>query len=472
MTTQASSLCLPRWSTTPPSGSRSIGVEAAAASALLGTKYIPWQTHLAAGAGTLTDRGRFRYRRVVVIVPRRAGKTAVVLSYALAAGRRRAMNKAFYASHRRETASAMWRDEWFPAIERSPLFPRYVGLRRANGSEMIHWKHNRSILRLLPPDGDAMRSFASNLAIVDEAREFTLLQGEDFEAAAFPTQATGHGGQFWIVSNAGDMSAEWLRKWRDIGRASTEDPDSQIFYVEYGAPDGADLDDVASWSMWNPGLGYHVELEALIADRESMPPDRFAAEYLGVWPEALVDHELVDAFAATIDANAAPANPIVIGLELSIDRKRFVIVVAGTDHTRTGRDCVIEIVEDREHGTWVVPRVAELVRAHRAAAVVWDAAGPVASLAPDLLDLAANCQPLQTRAVTSGAGAMHDATLAGEVWHRDDPKLAAAVAKARQRGALGAWLYDRREIDALPWLAASMARWIWSDSSRAAPTIT
>jgi len=74
--------------------------------------------------------------------------------------------------------------------------------------------------------------------------------------------------------------------------------------------------------------------------------------------------------------------------------------------------------------------------------------------------------------VTAGAGAILDATLAGEVWHRADPALELAVAKARRRGALGAWLWDRREPAALPWLAASMARWIWSDSSRSAPTIT
>jgi hypothetical protein len=467
--TQASSLCLPRWSTTPPSGSHTIGGESAAACALLGHRFIPWQTHLADLAGTLTDRGRFRYRRVVVIVPRRAGKTWVILGHALAVSRRRAMARAFYASHRRETAAAMWRDDWFPTIERSPFHPRYVHLRRSNGSESIQWKHNRSIVRLLPPDGDAMRSFASDLAFVDEAREFTLLQGEDFESAAFPTQATGGGGQFWIVSNSGDMRAEWLRKWRDLGRASIDNPDSQIAYVEYAAPDGADLEDEATWWAAHPGLGYHVDVDALRADRETMPPDRFAAEYLGVWPEAMVDHALLDAFTATTDPTAELADPIVIGLELSLDRDRFVIVAAGGRDTR---GATIEIIEDREHGPWVVPRVAELAHRHHAAAVVWDAGGPVGALAPDLFDLPANCQALQTRAITAGAGAMHDATLARRVWHRDDPVLLEACTKARRRGALGAWLWDRREPLALPWLAASMARWIWSDQNRAAPTIS
>jgi hypothetical protein len=462
--------CLPLWATTTPPSRTSIGPDAAAAAMVLGRRFIPWQHHLADLAGTLTPAGRFRYRRVVAIVPRRAGKTFVILAYALAVARRRAMARTFYASHRRETAAAMWRDDWFPRLEQSKLYPRYIGIRRSNGSEAITWRHNRSIIRILPPDGDAMRSFASDLAFVDEAREFSLLQGEDFEAAAFPTQATGHGGQFWIVSNAGDMSAAWLRKWRDIGRASVDDPDSQVCYVEYGAPDGADLDDETLWPAWHPGLGYHVDLDALRADRESMPPDRFAAEYLGVWPEAMVDNTLVDAFAATVDPAAALVSPIVLGLELSIDRDRFVIVAAGTDPA--GRGCVLEVLEDRPHGPWVVGRVGQLAREHRVAAVVWDAAGPVGALAPDLLDLAANCLPQQTRAVTSGAGALYDATLAGLVWHRGDPVLIEACRKARRRGALGAWLWDRREASALPWLAGSLARWTWSDQNRAAPTIS
>jgi len=435
---------------------------------MLARPLIPWQTEVAAVAGTLTDRGRFRYRRVVVIVPRRAGKTLLILAYAMALTRRRTMARAFYASHRRETAAAMWRDDWFPRLEASALHPAHLHLRRSNGSESIQWRGNGSIIRLLPPDGDAMRSFASDLAVVDEAREFTLLQGEDFEAAAFPTQATGRGGQFWIVSNAGDMSAAWLRKWRDIGRASIADPESRTCYVEYAAPEGADLDDESTWQAAHPGLGYHVDIDALRADRESMPPDRFAAEYLGVWPEAMVDHVLLDAFTEGTDPAVVVADPIVLGLELSLDRDRFVIVAAGG---RGPGGCVLEVVEDRPHGTWVVPRVAELARQHHAAAVVWDAAGPVGALAPDLFDLAANCQALQTRAVTAGAGALHDAVLARTVFHRGDPVLLEACAKARRRGALGAWLWDRREPAALPWLAASLARWVWSDQNRTAPSI-
>ena len=259
--------CSPRYATTAPPASSSLGAEAADYADVVGSPVHPLaDPRRRARRHPRPTAGRFRYRRVVVIVPRRAGKTLLVLAYALAVTRRRNMARAFYASHRRETAAAMWRDDWFPRLERSHLHPRYVGLRRSNGSESIQWIRNRSIIRLLPPDGDAMRSFASDLAFVDEAREFSLIAGEDFEAAAFPTQATGHGGQFWIVSNAGDMTAGWLRKWRDIGRASIDDPDSQTCYIEYGADDGADLDDEGTWWTAHPGLGYHV------ADRSARAP--------------------------------------------------------------------------------------------------------------------------------------------------------------------------------------------------------
>jgi phage terminase large subunit-like protein len=440
----------------------------AAAARLLGRRLTPWQRRAADLYGTLTPDGRrLYYRRCPLIVPRRAGKTLLILAFAIALMRRRSMTRAFYASHRRETAAAMWRDDWFPMIEHSPLHPRYVSVRRSNGSEAVTFRHNLSTLRLLPPDGDVMRSFRSDLAFVDEAREFTAEQGAEFEAAAFPTQATGLGGQFWPVSNAG--AGAWLRRWRDLGRASVADPTSQIAYLEYGAPDGADPHLEATWWAAHPGLGYHVNLDAVRADHETMSPDDFAAEYLGIWPEALVDSELVAGWAAGIDQAAAPADPVVLALEVSTDRTRAVIVAAGDNGD--GR-AAVELLEARPHdAVAVVARLAELVARHYPAALVWDAAGPVGALAHDLADLSVNLRPLNTRDVMAAAGAAHDAAVAGRIAHRDDPALSEAVTAARQRPAGGAWLYDRRAVESLPWIAATLARWQWSDGRIRPPNV-
>jgi hypothetical protein len=281
-----------------------------------------------------------------------------------------------------------------------------------------------------------------------------------------PTQATGLGGQFWVGSNAG--AGAWLTRWRDLGRASIVNLASSIAYLEYGAPPGADPHDEATWIAAHPGIGHHVSLETLRADHEVMDPDTFAAEYLGIWPETLTDAALVAGWSAGIDPAAAPANPVILAVEISIDRTRAVIVAAGDNPD--GR-VALELIEDRPHGPWLVPRLAELCRDQYPAALVWDAGGPVGALAHDLADLPVNLKPLTTRDVTAAAGAAHDATLAGRLAHRDDPKMAEAVTKARQRPAAGAWLYDRRAVDSLPWIAATLARWHWSDGRIRPPNV-
>jgi len=415
----------------------------------------------------------------VAIVPRRAGKTVLLFAEGLDAGRSHRGRKAFYASHRRETAAAMWRDDWFPWIEDSPL-RRYLTVRRANGSESFRWKGHGSTLRLLPPDGNAMRSFAANLAMIDEAREFTVDQGEDLEAGVFPTMATGAGGQTWITSSAGDASSLWLARWRDIGRAAVAaDTGRGTCYVEYGAPcdqdgkllEAVDLDDEATWWAAHPGLGHHVLLDALRADHDVMRPDTFAMEYLGVWPDTRLDQRLVDAWAATVDPTATLTGWPTFAVETSVDRERTVIVAAG--YTPAGA-VTVEVVEDRPHGPWVTDRLVELVNAHHPLGVVWDAGGPVAALRRDLDELPAPPAPLNTRDVAAACGALHDRVVAGRdrFVHRDDGRLTTAVAAAREVRAGGSWLWDRREADVLPLLAAALAAWVLVDGTRTPPTIT
>jgi hypothetical protein len=467
-TSAPSTTCSPAWATRRRPERPTVGAGVARVAALLGRPLIPWQRDLADVAGEVDpDTGRFAYQRVVMIVPRRAGKSVLQLAEGLDVGRRQRHARSFYASHRRETAAAMWRDDWFPWLEESPL-ARHLAMRRANGSESITWRHARSTFRLLPPDGAAMRSFSSHLALIDEGREFSAEQGEAIEGGVFPTQATiATGGQTWIASSAGDLDAQWLARWRDLGRtAVAEDRPDRICYLEFAAPAGADPDDPDTWRAAHPGLGHHVLIDALAADHEVMSPDTFAAEYLGWWPEARIDHALVDAWATASNPRAAISGPPVFGIDTTVDRDRTVIVAAGPG--AAGGWCV-ELVEDRAHGPWVLDRLAELVDRWSPLALVWDAGGPVGALAPGLGQLATRPTPLTTREVTAAAGAAHDGILAGHWTHREDPALTEAVARARRRDAGGSWLWDRRQPEVIPLIAATLAAWVAADPTRAAP---
>jgi hypothetical protein len=464
----SSPACSPTWATPRRPDRPTVGAGVARVAHLLGRPLAPWQRDWVDVAGEVLPDGRLAYSRVIGIVPRRAGKTIVALAEGLDAGRRARRRRAFYASHRRETAAALWRDDWFPITEESPL-ARHMQLRRANGSEAFTWAATGSTLRLLPPDGDAMRSLAANLAMVDEGREFTAGQGEAIEAGALPTLATGAGGQFWVMSSSGDASSEWLIRWRDIGRGAVDaDRDRGICYLEYAAPAGADPDDEATWWAAHPGLGHHVLLDALRADHELMAPDVFAMEYLGIWPETRIDRELVDAWALAADPTSTLVGWPVFAVETSVERDRTVIVAAG--RTATGA-VTVELVEDRPHGPWLDARLAHLVDTHRPLAVTWDAAGPVAASRVMLEELAAPPAPLNTRDVAAASGSWKDRVLARGVTHRDDDRLTTAVAAARQRNVGGAWLYDRRATESLPMVAAVLAVWTLLDGTRAPPTI-
>jgi len=419
---------------------------------LLGRPLAPWQ-RLVAQVATERDpaTGRAAYPKVVLVVPRRAGKTHLLLCMGLAAGLTPGV-RSFYMSHRRETAATLWRDEWVPNLERSPLRP-HVTLRRSNGSESITLPSTGSTLRLLPPKGDAARSFRSDLAMIDEAREFGLDQGKELEAGIFPTQATGNGGQTWIVSNAGTSESAWLREWVDRGRAAVEDGRQDgIAYFEWSADPEADLDDPAVWASCHPGLGHHVNLDALAGDHLVMTPDDFRTEYLGVWSEVMVDRLLVDAWDATTDGGAAIVGPPVFAVETSIDRTRTVVVAAGLDSD--GRT-VVELVDDRPGTGWVAERLAQLIARHSPHGITWDSASPAAALEVD--DLPARFLPLRTTSVIVAAGRFHDRLLAGQLVHREDPTLTTAISYLRRRAAGGAWLWDRRQPEAIPALAATLA---------------
>ena len=236
-------ICSPAHSTPPtphrPSDARLI----AAWAALLGRPLQTWQR---AVADVATERdpttGRHAYPRVILLVPRRAGKSLLTLCAALAVAA--TGGRVFYASAHRENAARMWRDDWFPLL--APLAAAgYVALTYGNGQEAIRIPGAGSV-RLVAATSDATRGAATNLIIMDEARELSPEQGQAWEAAAFPTQATGRGGQTWIVSNAGDADSAWLAGWRDRGRAATgAGRRDGLALIEYAAPLGADPADEA-----------------------------------------------------------------------------------------------------------------------------------------------------------------------------------------------------------------------------------
>jgi hypothetical protein len=436
---------------------------------VLGRPLIPWQRQVLDVAGEIDPAtGRHAYQRVVLIVPRRAGKSLLMLARGMAGGLAGASRRSFYTSAHRENAARMWRDDWFPAVQACPL-RSFTKITHGNGTETITWRSTHSTFRLVAATGSAIRGAATNLVVIDEAREIRPEVGDALEAAVFPTQATGAGGQTWIVSNAGNQESLWLARWRDLGRAAVaEDHRHGICYIEYAAPVDADPHDEATWWLAHPALGYHLNIDAMRADHDVMAPDVFAAEYLGWWPESLVDSTLVDAWhhAPVVDQLV---DPVVFAVEVDEDRTTASIVAVGT--AADGR-LAVELVEHRPHGPWVAPRLVELCERWDPIALGFDAGGPAAALAFDLADVPTRVVPLQTRETTAAAGAFYDAVVhAGQIVRVANEELDTGIAAGRRRRSAGAWLFDRRTPGAGPLIAATIAAWIHRGNGTP-PTVT
>jgi hypothetical protein len=429
---------------------------------------IPWQYELARLTGERLPDGTLAYRRCVAIVPRRAGKSMLMLAKGLATIRTPGA-RAYYTSAHRENAARMCRDDWFATIDASPL-ARYTAITRGNGTEAIRFRRVAGAsFRLVAASRSAIAGAATALVVVDEARDIPADLGAELEAAVFPTQATGAGGQTWIVSSAGDESSLWLARWRELGRAAVDAGRRDgIAYIEFAADPDADPDDETVWWSTHPGLGFHVNVDALRADAAVMEPAAFAAEYLGIWPASLVDSVFVDAWART-ESTAALVDPVTFALEVDEDRTTAVIVAAAADDA--GR-VQTEVIDHRPHGTWILPRLLELCARWDPAAVVWDAAGPAAALGVELAEVPTRTVALGVREMIAAAGSFYDRVIDGTITHRRAPEFDAAIPAARRRRAGGAWLWDRRIAGSGPLIAAAAAVWVHRNASARPPTIT
>ena len=102
---------------------------------------MPWQRIVADVAGEVGDPdpetgvARMRYPLVLLVVPRRAGKTILTLATHLERLTIGPARRGFYTAQTRNDAAEAWRDDWVPRVEASP-FRRAVKIRNSNGSEV------------------------------------------------------------------------------------------------------------------------------------------------------------------------------------------------------------------------------------------------------------------------------------------------------------------------------------------------
>lgn len=396
---------------------------------------MPWQRQVLDVALEYTN-GVPAYRTVVVTVPRQNGKTTLLWALMLWRALQWPNQEIVATAQTGQEAMEKWRDYVAFVDEQDAVSPLIDNIRRSNGTELLRW-HNGSRHRTRPPTAKAGHGLTIDLAIIDEA---WALKDEVVLQTFRPAMVTRPGAQLWIVSTAGTRESLLLKRHVELGRAAIEaGKDKGIAYFEWSAPEGMAADDVEAWRLAMPALGETINEAIIRADFESaaMTPSEWERAYLNRWTEA--DNQVVTSAAwyQCLDNEAAPGNPLWLGIDMTPERDAAAISAAGW----YGDQVAIELIAHHAGTEWLSHRVNEILAQHDIAGIVLDGTGPAASIVDEINT---KVDVLTHRGIQHASAQFYDAILYRRLAVRPHEDLTRSVKSARQYGNGDLWRWGRK----------------------------
>lgn len=392
-----------------------------------------------------------------VCVPRRAGKTTVLLAIALGRCLSRPGYTVLFTAQSGTKASARFL-ELARSLERRQPDPDVRGFRimRGAGNQNLTF-HNGSLFQVLTPKPDAFRGDAGDMILLDEAQEHTVDESAELLGAILPTMDTRPGAQLVVAGTAGERRSGLFWDVLDEGRREVKGTG----IVEFAAPDTITEEEAGmpeTWLAAHPGIGTLTDLETIQKRFEKLPLPQFMREYLGIFPEDY-SQSVIDAVkwhGLGMDFQAKPEN-FALAFDVAVDGSVACIAAAWREDGKA----FVEIVEHKLGTEWLVPRLNELARKYRTL-IGHDTVGAalVEAEAMNRLRPRPRVQPLAYRDIAPACAMFMKEFNEGSLRHFDQSSLNDAVSKAVKRplGENG-WAWGRRASggDITPLAAATFA---------------
>jgi hypothetical protein len=249
-----------------------------------------------------------------------------------------------------------------------------------------------------------------------------------------------------------------------------------------------DRDDPVSWAKANPALGLRISMAHVAHEMSSLAssPHIFDRERLGVgdWPAdeepwAVVSEEAWAACAMPDPGGAT--RPVTFAVDVDPDMASAAIAAAWYRPAQAGSPAERPVIEiprgcHREGFAWVIPRLAELKRAWRPAAVAMPKNGPAAGLIDDAakagIEVTAMSSADEAAAFSLIVGAIRKTPDEGRLIHLGKdlaPGLWGSVASAETRDVGdGGRAWSRRDSasDITPITSGTNALWVMNRKRR------
>jgi len=415
---------------------------------VLGFELMPWQRWLLIHALELRADGSFRFRTVLVLVARQNGKTLTVLIKNLWKMFVLRVPMVIGTAQNLDVSEESW-DAAVEMVESIPdlaaELPKDGGIVRVNGKKTLKLAHG-SRWKVAAASRKGGRGLSGDDVNLDELREHHTW---DSWAAVTKTTMARRKAQIWAFSNAGDDRSIVLNDLRERAILAAQSPeiDSTLGIMEWSAPDDCPIDDPAALAMANPALGYPqgISMEALDAARETDPEPVFRTECMCQRVPDLVPSKIpLTAWVKCRDPYSTVSDGLVLSWAVSWKRDWGAIAVSGyrDDGLPHG-----ELVEYREGTDWMSTRMGELARKHQVLAVVYDPAGPGASLLTEVTErLPVKLEPkaMTARDQANACGQLYDAVITGQFRQLGDDRLLTMLRGSATRTLVDAWAWDMK----------------------------
>ncbi len=220
---------------------------------VLGLILMPWQRWVLVHGLELAADGSFRFRTLLVITSRQAGKSTLLQVLALwrmyVDGAPLVLGTAQNLSLAEETwTGALRMAEGVPELARE-----VAHVSRTNGDKFMRLTSGERY-KVAAATRSGGRGLSSDLVLLDELREH-----RDWEAWSAVTKTTlaRPAPQVLGFSNAGDSRSVVLASLREKALGSAADRSSSLGIFEWSAPDGCALDDRGRLGAGYPFAGVH-----------------------------------------------------------------------------------------------------------------------------------------------------------------------------------------------------------------------
>lgn len=420
-----------------------------------------------------------------VIMPRRSSKTTTLFCILLGRCYLRPVHLAGFTllTTQKKTSERYRLDIYGPIARRWPdEATRPVKLIKSNGSERVEFT-NGSVLAVLSPDGDAIRSGAYDTLLMDESGECQPERWQDVIGAVLPAFDTRPEGQLILAGTAGDYR-RGSEFWATLN-------DATAGVIRYTLPDDIDPAEIATWEpteenpdgrarelteQMHPGLHGLTTIDRLANNYARLGVAKYAREYFNLFGEEGSNTALISQpkwrAAARPFGESGPTPPPLLALGLSVHPDGLSASIAAA-WKGEGEQRHVILLHHQEDTRGLDTQLLLIARKHDRA-ITFDNRNATAMVELAPLQRAAppiQTRPLATRDIGRATVLLLKLLNADNLVHYGQPEMdgAAEIAVKRAMGDSGAYAFGRPDIklrpgdDITPLEAAAMALYALED---------